>query len=187
MKKVVTKCDCGNCPRWDGGDYCALEEDGRCISMYEVVMDLKEVNDMEEVKKLAIPDGYEFDKVDDGEVILKKKEVVVLPKMWNECLKGRGMCYYPGINWYVPNENENALRALCKLLICRNAWWTQLGWKPDWENDDNDKYCISNNGGDIDTFVFNASNRILAFPNLETAKQFREAFKELIEEAKELL
>ena len=29
---------------------------------------------MEETKKLAIPDGNEFDRVENGEVILKKKE-----------------------------------------------------------------------------------------------------------------
>lgn len=38
---------------------------------------------MEETKKLAIPEGYEFDRVEDGEVVLKKKETA-LPKAWNE-------------------------------------------------------------------------------------------------------
>ena len=140
---------------------------------------------MEEIKRLEIPDGYEFDKVENGEVILKKKEVV-LPKTWGECSKGLCMSYYPAISWYVPNENDGALRALCKLLICRNAWWQILGWKPDWA-DDSDKYCILNGGGKIEAIVLNASNRILAFPDMETANQFYEAFKDLIEEAKELL
>ena len=39
---------------------------------------------MEETKKLTIPDGYEFDRVEGGEVILKKKEVV-LPRTFDEC------------------------------------------------------------------------------------------------------
>ena len=39
---------------------------------------------MEETKKLTIPEGYEFDKVENGEVILKKE--VYLPREWEECL-----------------------------------------------------------------------------------------------------
>lgn len=118
-------------------------------------------------------------------MILKKKEVV-LPKTFGECNKGIGMSYFPSINWYVPNDNEAAIKALCQLLICRNAWWKLLGWKPDW-TDDSDKYCILNGGGKIEAIVLNSSNRILAFPDMETANQFYEAFKDLIEEAKELL
>ena len=140
---------------------------------------------MEEIKRLIIPDGYEFDRVENGEVILKKKEVV-LPRTFGECNKGIGMSYFPSINWYVPNENEDAIRALCKLLICRNACWKQLGWKPDW-TDDNDKYCIFYADERIESIVLNSSNRILAFPDMETANQFYEAFRDLIEEAKELL
>ena len=41
---------------------------------------------MEEMKKLTIPEGYEFDRVKDGEVILKKKEVV-LPKSYYDCME----------------------------------------------------------------------------------------------------
>lgn len=140
---------------------------------------------MEEIKKLTIPDGYEFDRVEGNEVILKKKEVV-LPRTFEECNKGIGMSYFPLINWYVPNENEDAIRALGKLLICRNAWWKVLGWNPDW-SDDSDKYCIYNVGGEVDVFALNLSSRILAFPNMETANEFYEVFKDLIEEAKELL
>ena len=35
---------------------------------------------MEETRKLTIPDGYEFDRVEGGEVILKKKEVELCKK-----------------------------------------------------------------------------------------------------------
>lgn len=140
---------------------------------------------MEETKKLAIPEGYEFDRVKGGEVILKKK-TPVLPCTWGECSKGLGMSYYPAINWYIPNENEDALRALCKLLICRNAWWKQLGWKPDWI-DSNEKYCIRIVSGEIRTEICYGENHILAFPTEEVCAHFYVAFKDLIEEAKELL
>ena len=128
---------------------------------------------MEETKKLTIPDGYEFDRVEGGEVILKKKE-------------GIGMSYFPLINWYVPNENEDAIRALGKLLICRNVWWKRLGWKPDWRDKD-EKYCIRIASGEIGTEIFYGVNHILAFPTEEVCAHFYVAFKDLIEESKELL
>lgn len=138
---------------------------------------------MEEIKKLTIPEGYEFDK--DGEVILKKKDFE-LPKTWGECSKGLCMSYYPAISWYVPNENDGALRALCKLLICRNAWWKLLGWKPDWENTC-DKFCIVTAKSRVTATSYCAANAILAFPTEEVRDHFYETFEDLIEEAKELL
>lgn len=96
------------------------------------------------------------------------------------------MSYYPSINWYVPNEHEGAINALCKLLICRDAWWKQLGWKPDWRDKD-EKYCIRIAAGEIGTEIFYGVNHILAFPTEEVCAHFYVAFKDLIEEAKELL
>ena len=136
-------------------------------------------NSMEEEIKITIPEDYEFDKIENGKV--------VLPKTWNECSKGLGMSYYPAINWYVPNENENALRALCKLLICRNAWWKQLGWKPDWGSQYQEKYTIIGYKGGISITETELCNTILAFPTEEVRDLFYKTFKDLIEEAKELL
>lgn len=141
----------------------------------------------EETKKLPIPDGYEFDKVENGEVILKKKEVV-LPKRYDECLS---FCDWDSFaKWYMnvptPKEMINPIYALCQLLICRNAWWKQLDWKPDWK-DKCDKFCITTGEGRVKATVYCASNTILAFPTAEVRDQFYEVFRDLIEEAKELL
>lgn len=140
---------------------------------------------MEETKKLTIPDGYEFDRVEGGEVILKKKEAV-LPKTWHECHRLIGSNYYPSSGMYVNANDENVINALCKLLICRNAWWKQLGWKPDWRAMD-EKYCIRIAAGEIGTEICYVVNHILAFPTEEVCAHFYVAFKDLIEEAKELL
>ena len=139
---------------------------------------------MEETKKLAIPDGYEFDRVEGGEVILKKKEVV-LPKTWNECYSYRINTIS---NYHVPMTPEllSPIGALCKLIICRNVWWKQLGWKPDWRDKD-EKYCIRIAAGEIGTEICYGVNHILAFPTEEVCAHFYVAFKDLIEEAKELL
>ena len=140
---------------------------------------------MEETKKLTIPDGCEFNRVENGEVILKKKELV-LPKTFGECNKGIGMSCFPSINWCVPNENENAIRALCELLICRNAWWKVLGWKPDLEGV-SFKYIIGTWNGNVETGIKCCKNYILSFPTEEVRDQFFKTFRDLIEEAKELL
>ena len=141
---------------------------------------------MEETKKLAIPEGYEFDCVKNGEVILKKK-AVTLSKTLEECKDA----YVDGLTplncrGFIPASSEKAVLSLVKLLICRDAWWKQLGWKPDWRAMD-EKYCIHIASGEIETEICYGVNHILAFPTEEVCAHFYVAFKDLIEEAKELL
>ncbi len=141
---------------------------------------------MEETKKLAIPDGYEFDRVENGEVILKKKEVV-LPKTFEKCSE---MCIddlTAQVLLVIPRNERDSINAICQLLVCRNAWWKQLGWKPDWKKN-REKYCIySWEGNVVPKGISALGNHIIAFPTPEVRDQFYVAFKDLIEEAKELL
>lgn len=124
-------------------------------------------------------DGWEFDRIDDsGNIVLKKKKKE-LPKTWEECcgvldiklsnVLDDGIHY----RYAVPDNLKKPMLALCQLLVCRNAWWKQLGWKPDWNDETTKKYCIN--------------AQILAFPTKDTATKFFYTFKDLIEEAKELL
>ena len=177
----------------------------------EVKQDKENTEDMEANEKtIPVPEGWEFDRIDDnGNIVLKEKKKE-LPKTWLECLRTVNETEYindcsetekhdkvedmerDGV--LLGNRDRNLLPlglatpmlALCQLLVCRNAWWKQLGWKPDWKGEE-DKYCIYNTEGNIESLVFNFNNRILAFPDMETANKFYEAFKDLIEEAKELL
>ena len=87
----------------------------------------------------------------------------------------------------VPSGMYGAVSALCKLLIYRNAWWKKLGWKPDFENGLLIKYVISNWGGKLDIGVSGMNDAILVFPTEEVRDKFAETFRDLIEEAKELL
>ena len=140
---------------------------------------------MEETKKLAIPDGYEFDRVENGEVILKRTSTA-LPKAWNEIrpLLGEMDC----LTVSVPDGMGDATRILCDLICARNAWWKQLEWEPNW-NDEKEpfKWCIHSIKGVIEITSHSKFGRILAFPTRETASEFLSAFRDLIEEAKELL
>ena len=170
----------------------------------EVKQQNKNTGDMETNEKtILVPDGWEFDRIDErGNIVLKEKKKE-LPKTWLKCLYSIGDAEYieedSEINKYnisklsddgrlFDNYDHNLLPcglgkpmlALCQLLVCRNAWWKQLGWKPDWNDRNSLKYCIHSDG-------FSMTPRILAFPTEDTAIDFRNTFKDLIEEAKELL
>ena len=135
-------------------------------------------------KELILPDGWEVKEVVDNKIIIREKENE-LPKTWNECVCNSNM-EHTTITVSLPKENEDAVRALCKLLSCRNAWWERLGWKPDWDKPD-EKHCIVRKGEVADKQIKSFESCILAFPTYEVRDQFLDSFRDLIEEAKELL
>lgn len=147
----------------------------------------------EETRTIKIPFGYELDRVEDGEVILKKKEVKLL-KNYTDCLNS---IKFEGFSqWYinvpVPIGMVKPIYSLCRLLICRNAWWQQLEYNPDWNDKRTLKYCIYEVGSGavvsaLQITTHSTFPRILAFPTYEIAKDFLETFRDIIEEAKELL
>ena len=134
-------------------------------------------------KELILPDGWEVKEVVDNKIIIREKEKA-LPKTWGEFVRRSGE--YNTITVLSPGESDNAVRALGKLLICRNAWWKQLGWKPDWDKPD-EKHCIVRKGEAADKQIKSFESCILAFPTYEVRDQFLYSFRDLIEEAKELL
>ena len=156
-------------------------------------------------KELILPDDWEVKEVVGNKIIIKKKEKE-LPKTWKECAiiidsvdtvnadseinSFDISCLSEPINEedhkIVPEGLGKSMLALCKLLICRNAWWKQLGWEPDWKNGIK-KYCITCIGGEISNQSVYQSASILVFPTEEARNQFFESFRDLIEEAKELI
>ena len=154
-------------------------------------------------KELILPDDWEVKEVVGNKIIIKEKEME-LPKTWKDCfeeLKDKesitdssdiAMIRDSAKAWdknrdVLPAGMGKPMLALCQLLICRNAWWKQLGWKPDWEDTDEHKFCIGVLKGRLDTFTNEGTSRILAFPASEVRDQFLDSFRDLIEEAKELL
>lgn len=135
-------------------------------------------------KELILPDDWEVKEVIDNKIIIREKEKE-LPKTYEDCFNvvGRNV----GFTVFMPCGLDKAMRALGKLLLCRNAWWKQLGWKPDWNDQNQKKYCIGLIKGKVESTTNEGSNRILAFPSEEVRYQFLDSFRDLIEEAKELL
>lgn len=152
-----------------------------------------------EQKKITLPEGWEVDKIENGEIILKESEKE-LPKIWEECYlkldKGEYISRYCDISKVrltsPEKENRNMLPiglgkpllALMQLLICRDVY--RNGWKPDWSNN-TFKYCIETINSKIACCGYQATQKLLSFQSREVRNKFLENFKDLIEEAKELI
>lgn len=224
--RVEEHAGCEGCVFKNGTQCCNPDAFALCERMfrkYEIPVIFRDITDenketkhktikfkyMEpERKKLTIPEGWEFDKLENGEIILKTKEPT-LPDTWEGCMRVVDDVEYMDYDtepitykvsdilkeWELGEENFNSLPrgmgkpilTLCQLLICRNAWWKVLDWKPDWSGHDS-KYVIRFIAGSVQKFDdINFESSILAFPTKEVRDKFLKTFKDLIEEAKELL
>jgi hypothetical protein len=140
-----------------------------------------------------IPDGYEFDTVYNGNIILKPIKPQY-PKTYKEC------CDVLGLNT-MDNDAQgykaNLIIQFQELIIARDAYLKIAGdelglgkpWKPDWlSGRKEEKYCIGTQNNEIwHDFSEYGGNEILAFPTMEMRDAFYENFKDLIEQCKELL
>ena len=139
-----------------------------------------------------IPDGYEFDTINNGKIILKPIKPKY-PKTYVECCEVIANSKPYAMNEHYTDVNK-LLQTLQTLFICRNAYWKIAGekmglgkpWKPDWD-DETSKFTISNKCNKI--FLNNTAwyAEVLAFPTAEMRDAFYENFKDLIEQCKELL
>ena len=154
-------------------------EDGKSVQFIEI----KNEKMKEETKSLPIPEGWEFAGYENGEVKIRRVEPE-LPTYFKDALKTINVLEIHSA--LVPKDMYGAVSALCKLLIYRNAWWQKLGWRPDF-NDAAIKYAVKVYKNQTENLTANIDNRILVFPTEEVRDKFAETFKDLIEEAKELL
>ena len=149
-----------------------------------------------------IINDYEFDRVENGKIILKPIKPKY-PKTYEEC------CEVLGIGSYFEPEIRNATTEECHIFMklmrlkrCRDAYWKIAGeemglnrpWEPDWKNSEERRYCIVNIEGDINLpekiltkWILKVTNKILVFPTEEMRDAFYENFKKEIKICKELL
>ena len=73
--------------------------------------------------------------------------------------------------------------ALMQLHQLRDCY--RQGWEPDWNG--YSKYVIVKNRGEYDVFTSNWASRFLTFQDRERAKEFLTNFRELIEQAGDLI
>ena len=152
--------------------------------------------------KIQAPEGYEIDKENSTfEKIVFKKVKKELPKSWEELdiikgfyvdslsrvIKTSGEIYTEENykNTFPTKEEAKACLALSQLCQLRDIY--NGGWKPDWKNDREIKYCIEFFKGKIQKNDYHVLKRVLCFKTQELREKFLENFRDLIETAKPLL
>ena len=146
-----------------------------------------------------IPDGYEFDTVCNGEIILKPIKPQY-PKTYKECcdilgFKNRNKTVIQFLNSCDLYDAE-LMTKLSMLKVCRDAYWKIAGdemgldkpWEPDWSSFSEGTYptITKCNGRIIKTSIY-TNDSFLAFQTEEMRDAFYENFNNLIEYCKEFL
>ena len=157
--------------------------------------------------KLIPPNGYLIGKVtnvNNGIIVEYVKKKPNLPTKYKECCEILNvpeleLAYntdYSTLNLSTYEWKKlNAYNALHKLRVCRDAYWKiageQMGlnnsWEPDWEDFEQDKFCIRVENNEVIKKSVTRYQRILAFPTEEMRDFFYENFLFTIVQAKELL
>lgn len=138
-----------------------------------------------------IPNGYEFDCIQNNEIIIKPIKQQY-PKTYEECCEIK----HSDPNFYIDTHlYSSQLGSLYKLLICRDAYWKiageQIGlgkpWTPDWDTEGDIKYVIEVYRNNVRKNSQGYFNTMLAFPTSEMRDAFYDNFKKFIEQCKEFL
>ena len=204
-------CDVKDLLKWNTIDLAEKHYADQCNDMDKTMFMIGPVmvpDKVDDKLEYEIIDGYEFDKVENGKIILKPIKPKY-PKTYKECCDVLLIPPYYNLRYhtYEPNYNEYAtsnsllslqdkLNTLGKLIICRNAYWKIAGeemglgkpWEPKYEAfTDNTFFTIQTFNGEVDKSATSHRNSILAFPTIEMRDAFYENFKNEIEQCKELL
>lgn len=154
-----------------------LTKSKKCYSKTKEIMDTKEL-------KIEIPEGYEIDESKSSfEKIVFKKKGKKLPKTYIEFLNNYDHSDRTTI--LVQNKYEKAFLALRMLLELRDVY--NDGWKPDWLSYDEDKFVIYYHRNEIKIDCLTNTNTVLSFKSKELRDEFYDNFKDIIEQARELL
>jgi hypothetical protein len=166
---------------------------------------------MEKELKIVAPDGYEIDRENSTlERIVFKKKPIALPKSWEEfCSRyprqigesfitidsrvssnvNSGMRLSSNDRNVLPNYDAARQHlVLMQLHQLRDCY--RQGWKPDWSStcvDGKVKYCIIIYGGNVSPVTSLRTQHFLSFKDESTRDLFLENFKDLIEQAGDLI
>ena len=120
-----------------------------------------------------------------------------LPKTWDEYCAKHGEVgdkikaslntAYMTINRYVFSDCKQAQAhiAKMKLHLLRNEY--RQGWRPEWGNIDESKFVIEMAGNELTVENYGITRHFLAFQDKKRANEFLTNFRELIEEAGDLI
>lgn len=159
---------------------------------------------MKQILEIEVPEGkkaiYKDNKIIFEDIVQK------LPETWEEFCKLYPIKkeeYYIELN-SIPTEvsigersdnyDKNVLPskqaakahlALMQLHQLRDCY--RQGWKPDWSNNCQEKYCIEFSDYQYKVFKYFVSCRFLSFQSQKIAEKFLMCFKNLIKQAEDLI
>ena len=119
-----------------------------------------------------------------------------LPKTWEEYRKMKGdegekanaalSFAYTSINGAFPDYHDAEKHiALMKLHLLRDEY--RRGWKPDWRNVDESKFVIEMVANELSINNYGITRHSLSFQDEKRAEEFLTNFRDLIEEAGDLI
>lgn len=151
--------------------------------------------------KIQVPEGYEIDREKSTfEKIVFKKVENELPKSWEDLYEVGGwfVDFHSDVvtsgsmhtgdsvkNRFPTKEEAEACLALSQLCQLRDRY--NDGWKPDWEDYNQFKWCIDVFKDNIRKAAYLFVKKVLIFKTEELRDKFLENFRDLIETAKPLL
>ena len=168
------------------------------VKIYENSMKSKELT-------IKIPKGQEIDWQESAkQEKIVFKNINTKPRSWEEyCNNFSGELFYfsnrnsiesvvtsNGMSYtakdYLPSkELAEAFLAMMQLMSLRQAW---IGdWKPDWNDSNENKWCIINGINRFVIDLYGSCPRVLSFPTEEMAEDFMSCFKDLLKIAKPLI
>ena len=129
-----------------------------------------------------------------------EKELNPLPRSWDEFVELTKFTFNGNLefingfgqwsNGCLPNKSIGESSkiwdkhvALFQLEQLRNCWWG--GWEPEWNNCE--KYVIKWDKNDLIVFTARNIHAFLVFPTREMAEKFLKCFRDLIEQAGDLI
>ena len=157
----------------------------------------------EKTIEIVAPEGYEVDKEGSSfeKIVFRALPDKGLPKRWEELkeLTGYYVDTYSTVdrypfpsdavisarNLWPTKEEAEASIALAQLCQLRDRY--NGGWKPDWEDADDEKACIVVHKGRAQADLVYQLYHVLHFKSEELRDKFMENFSDLIEKAKPLL
>lgn len=127
-----------------------------------------------------IPNGYEFEKIEKGEIILKPISPVI-PKTFEECCNVLGIVpssLFREHHENIPLAYVSKMDNIYKLIICQHAYWKVLcnDYKPGIDSKEISAHCS----------IYVNPQLTLIFPYMSVMEQFEENFKDIIEKLKNL-
>ena len=85
-----------------------------------------------------------------------------------------------------PSEKSaEAHLAMIQLEQLRDCW--RQGWKPDWNDNKQTKYCIVYYKGEFSISILCETRHFLSFPTMKMAEEFLKCFRDLVKQAGDLI